>query len=106
MFGKSLEDFPDRINAFRDALADMKDAEVNAGFEWAVRHLTEFPTPAHIRDCAEIAMKENRQKLLEDTQKNQQLLEDKTKDERFDSTDMETRKREFDAMMRKAFEKK
>lgn len=79
---------------------------MHAGFEWAVRHLTEFPTPAHVRDCARIAAVENRKKLTDEAQKNQRMLEDKAKDDRFDSTDLETRKREFTELMRKVFEGK
>lgn len=106
MYGKNLSDFPERIEAFRYALSDLSESEINAGFEWAVRHLPDFPTPFHIRDCAEIAVRENRQKLLEESLRNQRLIEDQTKNERFNSTDAATRKREFEEMCRKAFEKK
>jgi hypothetical protein len=102
MYGKSLEDFPDKFNGFTDALSDLSDAEINGGFEWALRHLPEFPTPAHIRDCATLAVKENRQKLTDEAARNQRLLEDKIKYSRFDETTAEERREEFAAMVAKA----
>ncbi len=106
MYGKTLSDFPERIEAFKYALADMAEAEINAGFEWSVRHLTDFPTPAHIRDCASLAVGESRQKLIEQQRLNQRLIEDRIKDERFDNTDAETRRREFAEMIAEAARKR
>jgi hypothetical protein len=105
MYGKTLNDYPERIEAFKYALADMAEAEINAGFEWAVRHLTDFPTPAHIRDSAVIAVNENRQKLIDQDRQNQRLIEDRTKNERFDNTDAETRRKEFAEMLAAAAKK-
>src|SRR4029079_8922884 len=95
MYGKSLNDFPDRFDSFRDALADLDDADVNSGFEGALRTLKEFPVPAEIREQAFAARHENQRRISEETRRNQRLLEDKIKDERFEETTMEQRRQEF-----------
>ncbi len=106
MYGKTLADFPDRFNAFRDALSDLGDADINAGFELAIRRLTEFPVPAEIRSLATEAVQQNQTRLAEESIRNQRQIEDRLKDERFDSTDMETRRREFAEMVAEAARKK
>lgn len=105
MYGKGLSDFPDRFDAFRDALSDLSDADVNAGFEHALRNLREFPVPADIREWAAHASRESRLRLAGGSHKKQWLLEDKTKDERFSESDVETRRQEFAEMVAAAARK-
>jgi hypothetical protein len=105
MYGKSLNDFPDRFDSFRDALADLSDADVHAGFEGAVRSLKDFPVPAEIREQAMEARRNSQQRLSDDLQRNQRLLEDKIKDSRFEETTAEERRKEFADMIAKAAKK-
>ncbi len=106
MYGKTLEDFPDRPDAFRDALNDLSDAEINAGFEIAIRKLKDHPVPAEIREFATEATRENQRGLQEESVRNQRQIEDRIRDERFDGTDAETRRREFAEMVADAARKK
>lgn len=99
MYGKSLTDFPDRFDSFRDALADLEDADVSSGFEGALRTLKEFPVPAEIREQAFAARQENQRRISEETRKNQRLLEDQIKDDRFSETSAEERRKEFAEMV-------
>jgi len=105
MYGKTLEDFPDRPDAFLCALADMSEADINAGFELAVRILQEFPVPAHIRQFALDAARDNHKRLTEESRKNQRLIEDRIKDERFEETSAEERRNEFAEMVAEAARK-
>ncbi len=105
MYGKSLNDFPDRFDSFLDALADLTDADVHAGFEGAVRTLKEFPVPAEIRELALEARRESQRKLSDQLQRDQRLIEDRAKDSRFEETDIETRRREFAEMVAAAARK-
>ncbi len=105
MYGKTLLDFPDRFNAFRDALADLSDADINAGFELAMRHCREFPLPVDIRSFAEQATKQNQQVLAEESRRNQRLIEDRVKDSRFEEADMEARRKEFAEMLASSAQK-
>ncbi len=99
MYGKSLNDFPDRFDSFRDALADLSDADVHAGFESAVRMLKDFPVPADIRELAAEAKRKSHERLADDLQRNQRLLEDTIKSSRFDETTAEQRRKEFADMV-------
>ncbi len=106
MYGKTLEDFPERFNAFASALADMTEAEINAGFEWALRHATDFPLPVTIRQCAEAATRSNQAKLAEEGLRNQRLIEDRIKDSRFEETSADQRRQEFADMLAEAARRK
>lgn len=105
MYGKTLEDFPERIKGFEIALSDMADADINAGFEWAIRHLGEFPVPVDIRNFAVDATKGNQKHLAEESIRNQRLIEDRIKDERFEETSAEERRKEFAKMLAEAARK-
>ncbi len=102
----SLDDVPDRADAFRDALSDLSEAEINAGFELALRQLKEFPVPAEIREFAQEAARENQKRLAEESLRNQRQIEDRIRGERFDGTDAETRRREFAEMVAAAAKSK
>lgn len=102
MYGRTLEDFPDRPDAFLCALGDLSDADINAGFEIAVKMLQEFPVPAHIRKFASEAERDNHRRLTEQSRKNQRLIEDRIKDSRFEETSAEERRKEFAEMVAKA----
>lgn len=105
MYGKTLNDFPTRPDGFLSALADMSDADINAGFELALRRLKEFPVPSQIRELSIEAALENRRRLQDDPLPQLRLAE-RNKDERFDNTTPEQRKAEFDEMFKKAMDKK
>lgn len=52
MYGKTLADYPGRLELFREALKDLPEAALDFGFNRAIRTLTEFPVPAQILDFA------------------------------------------------------
>lgn len=60
MYGKTLEDFPERFEAFATVLQDLPLDAVNAGFQWCLKNSTEFPVPAEVRQAAESCMREGR----------------------------------------------
>ena len=105
MYGKTLNDFPERADIFVIALKDLSDAQINAGFEMVVTVLKEFPVPAQIREFAIEAARINQRKLQEESQRNQRQIEDRIKDSRFDETDAETRRKEFAEMVATAAKK-
>lgn len=105
MYGKTLDDFPDRADVFMAALADLSDGDIQDGFALAVARLTEFPVPAQIREFAIEARQVNRRRLQDEQFRNQRQLEDRTKSERFDGTDTETRRRELEEMFAVAAKK-
>ena len=49
MYGKTLEQLPDRFEAFESALSDLEPASLEAAFRACLRTCTEFPTPANVR---------------------------------------------------------
>jgi len=53
MYGKTLKQLPEKFDVFRMALADLATERIDFGFQEAVKNLTEFPTPAQIRQFAE-----------------------------------------------------
>ncbi len=105
MYGKTLNDFPERAEIFLMALSDLSEAEINAGFEMAVTVLAEFPVPAQIREFAVEAARISHHRLKEESLRNQRLLEDKIKDSRFDETTAEERRQEFAELVAKAARK-
>lgn len=105
MYGKTLDDFPDRSDVFASALADLSDADIQDGFDRALAMLREFPVPAQIRELAIEARTVNRRRLQDEQFRNQRQLEDRTKAERFDGTDVETRRQELGEMFAAAAKK-
>lgn len=101
MYGRSLSDFPERIQAFRFALAKLSEADINGGFELAIENLKEFPTPADIRELAMQAAR-RRHGLKPDGGLGRPFqLEERIKTERFDGATVEQLRREFNEMFDK-----
>ncbi len=48
MYGKTLADYPEKLEAFKLALQDLKPEAIDYAFQQAIKTLTEFPTPAQI----------------------------------------------------------
>lgn len=53
MYGKRLEDFPDRHRAFLAALEGLNPEDIQAGFRECSRHCQKFPVPSEVRAAAE-----------------------------------------------------
>lgn len=105
MYGKTLDDFPDRADVFMAALPDLSDADLHGGFECALATLREFPVPVQIRELAIEARQANHRRLQDEQFRNQRRIEDRIKAERFDGTDAETRRQEMDEMFAAAAKK-
>lgn len=48
MYGKTLEQLPDRFDAFEAALSDLTPQELERGFRECLKTCREFPTPADV----------------------------------------------------------
>jgi len=105
MYGKNLNDFPTRPDSFLSALSHLSNADINAGFELAFRRLKEFPVPQQIIELSVEAARDSRQNLDGETLTQLRLAE-RNKDERFENTTLEERKREFDEMLKKVAKEK
>ncbi len=52
MYGKSLDDFPDRFTVFHKAVQDIPVEDLDLAFEDCSNTCGEFPVPAQIREAA------------------------------------------------------
>lgn len=51
MYGKTLDDFPERFNEFLDEFRSVDPDRLDAAFRTARGRFKEFPTPAQVREC-------------------------------------------------------
>lgn len=54
MYGKNLEDFPDRFESFRDALKKLPIPLLNMALARCVETCKEFPVPAQVLEAADL----------------------------------------------------
>ncbi len=65
MYGKTLADYPEKLEAFKLALQDLKPEAIDFAFQQAIKTLTEFPTPAQIIALGEDHVPRPELRLLE-----------------------------------------
>ena len=95
MYGKTLEDFPEKFPAFLSALESLTETGINDGFQMALTKLTEFPVPAQIIEFSEIVARSIHQKRLDSKANELRLLESQTKGDSFDA---EQRRRDVEEL--------
>lgn len=83
MYGKTLEDYPDRFEAFHSVLSEFSVDAMNAGFAWCLKHSDEFPVPAEVRQAVIDQMQAQEMFALTEKRRQDKLIDDAKKAERF-----------------------
>jgi hypothetical protein len=78
MYGKTLEDFPERFGMFLKALEDQRNEDIEAGFLECVKACNGFPVPAEVldasrRNAARRYAADAERKQLEDRKRDDQI---------------------------------